>query len=140
MAFDPKRFADESIVNIKNRMGDKKAIIALSGGVDSSVCAILTNRSIDDKLVSVFVDTGFMRKNEPEMIKNLFENRFHLNFKIVDAKDEFFNAVRGIKDPEEKRKIIGKKFIDVFERVAREEKAQVLVQGTIAPDWIESNG
>jgi len=140
MAFDPKKFTDESIEYIKKRIGNKKAIIALSGGVDSSVCAILTNRAIDNKLISVFVDTGFMRKDEPQMIKNLFEKKFHLNFKIVDARDEFFEAIRRIRDPEEKRKVMGKKFIDVFERIARKEKAQVLVQGTIAPDWIESDG
>lgn len=138
--FNPEKFIKESKAKIKEQIGDKKAIIALSGGVDSSTAALLTSSVVGKNLVSVFVDTGFMRKNEPEIVRKIFEEQFHLNFKLIDARDEYFAALRGVKDPEEKRKIIGHKFIEIFEREAEKEGAQVLVQGTIAPDWIETGG
>ncbi len=140
MVFNPGGFIKDAVGRIKKEIGNKRAIIALSGGVDSSVCAVLTHKAIGKNLVSVFVDTGFMRKNEPSEIRGLFRERFHLNLRIVDAKKEFFKELNGVSDPEEKRKIIGHKFIEVFEREAKKEKAQVLVQGTIAPDWIETRG
>ena len=138
--FDAKKFIEESISEIKEQIGDKKAIIALSGGVDSSVAAVLTNRAIGDRLLAVFVDTGLMRKNEAEEIYKIFKEDMRLNLKIINAKDLFLKELKGVDDPEEKRKIIGRLFIEVFEKVAEENGEEVLVQGTIAPDWIESEG
>jgi len=133
--FDAKRFIEETVSKLKEELKDKRAIIALSGGVDSSVAAVLTARAIGDRLLAVFVDTGLMRKGEAEEIYKIFKEGL-----IVDKKDLFLNALKGVKDPEEKRKIIGKLFIEVFEEVARENGEEVLIQGTIAPDWIESEG
>ena len=138
--FDAKKFIEESISEIKEQIGDRKAIIALSGGVDSSVAAVLTNRAIGDRLLAVFVDTGLMRKNEAEEIYKIFKENMKLNLKIINAKDLFLKELKGVDDPEEKRKIIGRLFIEVFEKVAEENGEEVLVQGTIAPDWIESEG
>ena len=136
--FSPERFVKEKVKELKAVIKGK-AIIACSGGVDSTVAAVLTHRAIGDSLLVVFVDTGFMRKNEAKEIKGLFE-RMGLNYRIVDASKEFVGALKGVVDPEEKRKIIGAKFIEVFERIAKEFGAEYLVQGTIAPDWIESGG
>lgn len=135
---NPSEFIKESIENIKNEIGDEKAIIALSGGVDSSVCSVLVKEAIGDNLVAVFVNHGLLREGEVEEVCKTFEDR--LNFIYVDASDEFLEALSGVEDPEEKRKIIGKVFIDVFEREAEKIQAKFLVQGTIAPDWIESEG
>ncbi len=123
---------------MKNKIGNKKAIIALSGGVDSSVASVLTHKAIGDNLIAVFVDHGLLREGESTYVEETFEKR--LNFMCVDAKDEFLGELEGVEDPEEKRKIIGKVFIRVFERIAKKEGAEFLVQGTIAPDWIESQG
>jgi GMP synthase (glutamine-hydrolysing) len=136
--FDPSNFIDEAIENMKNKIGNKKAIIALSGGVDSSVASVLTHKAIGDNLIAVFVDHGLLREGESTYVEETFEKR--LNFMCVDAKDEFLGELEGVEDPEEKRKIIGKVFIRVFERIAKKEGAEFLVQGTIAPDWIESQG
>ncbi|AEH06269.1 glutamine-hydrolyzing GMP synthase [Methanothermococcus okinawensis] len=138
--FNAKKFIEESISEIKEKIGNKKAIIALSGGVDSSVAAVLTYRAIGDRLLAVFVDTGLMRKNEAEEIYKIFKENMGLNLKIIDAKDIFLKELKGVSDPEQKRKIIGRLFIEVFEEVAKENGEEVLVQGTIAPDWIESEG
>jgi GMP synthase (glutamine-hydrolysing) len=138
--FDAKSFIKESIKDIKASVGDETAIIGLSGGVDSSVAAILVHRAIGKHLVAVFVNHGFMRKGEEEEIIETFRNGLGMNLVIVDGKNRFFNALRNVTDPEEKRKIIGRVFIQVFEEEAKKEKADFLVQGTIAPDWIESDG
>ncbi|MBU4535381.1 MAG: glutamine-hydrolyzing GMP synthase [Euryarchaeota archaeon] len=135
---NPSDFIKESIEDIKKTVGDGTAVIALSGGVDSSVTSVLTKEALGDNLIAVFVDHGLLREGEAEYVKKTFEPR--LNFRYVDASSEFLNALAGVSDPEEKRKIIGKIFIDVFERVAEEVGARFLVQGTIAPDWIESEG
>ncbi len=132
-----EKFVKDAIEEIKQKVGDGKAIIALSGGVDSSVCTMLAYKAIGDRLIPVFVDTGLMREGEPERVKEVFG---HMNLRFIDAKDEFFNALKGIDDPEEKRKIIGELFVRIFERVAEEEKADYLIQGTIYPDVIESQG
>ncbi|WP_406535009.1 glutamine-hydrolyzing GMP synthase [Methanobrevibacter sp.] len=134
----PKEFIEDAIQKIKDQIGDEKAIIALSGGVDSSVCSVLVQEAIGDNLTAVFVDHGLLREGEVEQVTNTFKDR--LNFKFVDASDEFMDALAGVEDPEEKRKIIGKVFIDVFEREAIKADAKFLVQGTIAPDWIETEG
>jgi len=134
----PKEFIDDAIEKIKAEIGDEKTIIALSGGVDSSVCSVLVQEAIGDNLTAVFVDHGLLREGEAEQVCEVFEDR--LNFKYIDASDEFLSELEGIKDPEEKRKIIGRVFIEVFEREAQKVDAKYLVQGTIAPDWIESEG
>ena len=135
---NPEEFIKESIQKIKDEIGDEKAIIALSGGVDSSVCSVLVKEAIGDNLIAIFVDHGLLREEEAEEVTETFKDR--LNFNYVDASDEFLEALDGVSDPEEKRKIIGKTFIDVFEREADKTDAKFLVQGTIAPDWIETDG
>lgn len=135
---NPTDFIKESIKNIKNTVGDGKAVIALSGGVDSSVTSVLTQKALGDNLIAVFVNHGLLREGEVEQVIKTFESR--VNFRYVDASEEFLNELSGVDDPEEKRKIIGDVFIRVFERVAKEVNAEYLVQGTIAPDWIESEG
>ena len=134
--FDARKFIEETVQKLKKSI-EGKAIIACSGGVDSTVAAVLVNRAIGNKLVAVHIDTGYMRKNESKNVKEILE-KLGLNLRFIDASKEFYNALQGITDPEEKRKIIGEKFIRIFEKVAKEERAKYLVQGTIAPDWIES--
>ncbi len=131
------RFIEDAIARIREQAGDDRVVIALSGGVDSSVCAELAARAIGDRLTPIYVDTGLMRKGESERICELF---CHMNLKMVDAADEFFTALAGITDPEEKRKVIGEKFIRIFEREAKMTGAKHLLQGTIYPDRIESEG
>ncbi|WP_455392482.1 glutamine-hydrolyzing GMP synthase [[Eubacterium] cellulosolvens] len=136
--FEPSKFVDEAISDLKERITGK-AVIAASGGVDSTVATVLAHRAVEELLTAVYVDTGYMRKNESDEIRKMF-NELGIKIQIVDASSEFYNALKGIIDPEEKRKIIGEKFIRVFERVAQGIEAEFLVQGTIAPDWIESGG
>lgn len=114
-----------------------KALIAFSGGVDSTVTAVLVNKAIGDNLIAVHVDTGYMRKNESKEVKKMMED-LSLNYRLEDSSKDFFDSLKGVKDPEKKRKIIGGNFIKIFEKVAEEEDVEYLVQGTIAPDWIES--
>uniref|UniRef100_A0A7C2SEV8 GMP synthase [glutamine-hydrolyzing] subunit B n=1 Tax=Archaeoglobus fulgidus TaxID=2234 RepID=A0A7C2SEV8_ARCFL len=130
-------FVEKAIKEIRDKVRDGKAIIALSGGVDSSVCTVLAHKAIGDRLIPVFVDTGLMREGEPERIREIFGK---MGLVFVDAKDEFFRALKGITDPEEKRKVIGELFVRIFERVAEEHNAEYLIQGTIYPDIIESHG
>ncbi|MCK4269191.1 MAG: glutamine-hydrolyzing GMP synthase subunit GuaA [Methanogenium sp.] len=132
-----QKFIETAIQEIKEKAGDEKVVIALSGGVDSSVCAELAARAIGDRLIPIYIDTGLMRKNETEQISGLFS---HIGLKTVDAADEFFEALKGVIDPEEKRKVIGEKFIRLFEREAKLTGAKYLLQGTIYPDVIESQG
>jgi GMP synthase (glutamine-hydrolysing) len=136
--FNPEKFIEKTIPALQKEI-QGKALIAFSGGVDSTVCAALVHEAIGDRLIAVHVDTGYMRKHESEHVKQLMEE-VSLNVRYVDASKEFYTALKGVEDPEKKRKIIGEKFIRVFEQVARKEKVQYLVQGTIAPDWIESGG
>ena len=132
-----EEFIDEAIRRIRDVAGREGVVMALSGGVDSSVCAALAARAIGDALVPIYVDTGLMRKGETGQIQTLFAD---MNLHVVDASDEFFEALRGITDPEEKRKIIGEKFIRIFEREAKRTGATMLLQGTIRSDRIESEG
>jgi len=134
--FNAEKFIEESVAKIKQEVTGK-ALIAFSGGVDSTVCAALVDKAIGEQLVAVHVDTGFMRKNESVNVEKLMK-KMNLNYRFVDASEEFYRALKGVEDPEEKRKIIGEKFIRIFEEIAEEEKIEFLVQGTIAPDWIES--
>jgi GMP synthase (glutamine-hydrolysing) len=132
-------FVKESVDKIKKQVGSGRALIALSGGVDSSVAAVLVSRAVGKNLTAVYVDTGLMRKNESESIEKTFTGGgFELNFKLVDAKERFFTALKGVTDPERKRKIIGEMFIRIFEEEAKKIKSDYLVQGTIYPDRIES--
>lgn len=136
--FDPARFVEEQVAEVKKTVTGR-AVIATSGGVDSTVAAAILQRAIGKRLHCVFVDTGYMRKNEPEDARRNLA-ACGLNAHFVDASMEFHAALKGVTEPEKKRKIIGEKFIRIFEREAREVKAEWLVQGTIAPDWIESGG
>lgn len=131
------RFVGEAVQEIKREAGDRTVVIALSGGVDSSVCAALAARAIGDRLIPIYVDTGLMRKGETERIAAMFPD---LDLRIVRAGDEFLSALAGVTDPEAKRKVIGERFIRVFEREARKTGATLLLQGTIYPDRIESEG
>lgn len=134
--FKPEAFVAETIRELRSAI-DGKAIIACSGGVDSTVAAVLTQRAIGDGLLVVYVDTGYMRKNETETVGKLLST-LGLNTMLVDASVEFYSALNGVVEPEHKRKVIGKTFIQTFERVASQTGIEYLVQGTIAPDWIES--
>jgi len=134
--FNAEKFIEEIIIKLRKEITGK-TIIAFSGGVDSTVCAALVNKAIGKQLVAVHIDTGFMRKDESQNVIKLMEE-IGLNYRFVDASKEFFSALKGVEDPEEKRKIIGEKFIRLFEKAAEEEDIKYLVQGTIAPDWIES--
>jgi GMP synthase (glutamine-hydrolysing) len=136
--FNAEKFIDKSVEIIKNDVTGK-ALIAFSGGVDSTVCAALVNKAIGKQLIAVHVDTGYMRKDESKNVKILME-KIGLNYHFIDASKDFYSALKGVEDPERKRKIIGEKFIRIFEKVAEEENIEYLVQGTIAPDWIESGG
>ncbi len=129
-------FIHDCIEKIKKDIKDR-AIIALSGGVDSSVCAILAHKAIGDLLTPIYIDTGLMRKGETERIKTIFSD---LNLRVIDGKENFLKALKGQTDPEKKRKAIGKAFIREFEKEARKLGARYLIQGTIYPDRIESEG
>ena len=137
--WDMAHFAKEQIKKIKEQVGDNKVICALSGGVDSSVTAALLHEAIGDQLIPIFVDTGLLRKNEREEVEHAFKNVLHVPLITVDAKEKFLNRLKGVTDPEEKRKIIGHTFIEVFEEEAKKHKdAKFLAQGTLYPDVIES--
>ena len=132
-------FIDEQIKSIKETVGDKKAICALSGGVDSTVAAVLVKKAIGDNLISIHIDNGLMRKDESKKVRELFDRRLDLHHLHIDASEKFLNGLRGVTDPEEKRKIIVKTFIEVFEEEAKKiEGAAFLVQGTLYLDVIES--
>jgi GMP synthase (glutamine-hydrolysing) len=139
MPFEAKKFIEKSVPGIQAQIGKEHAIIAVSGGVDSAVAALLVAKAIGNNLTAVFVDTGLMRKNEGANVKKAMHGA-GIPLKVVDAREEFFSALKGAVEPEAKRKIIGRQFIRVFEREAKAAKAKFLVQGTIAPDWIESGG
>ncbi|AHF98941.1 GMP synthase [Halostagnicola larsenii XH-48] len=131
-------FVPEAIEEIETEVGDENAVIALSGGVDSSVAAALAYEAIGDRLTPVYVDTGLMRKGETDQIRETFS--YMDSLRVVDAKDRFLEALSGVTDPEEKRSVIGEQFIREFEREAKDADADFLVQGTIYPDRIESEG
>ncbi|MBU1626764.1 glutamine-hydrolyzing GMP synthase [bacterium] len=132
-------FIEESIENIRETVGDGNVLLALSGGVDSSVASMILDKAIGKNLFTVFVDNGLLRKNEAEEVSYYFKKLYVDNFKLVDASFKFLNNLVGITDPEEKRKIIGKTFIEVFEEFAENlPKCDYLAQGTLYPDVIES--
>ena len=140
---------DEQVAAIRAAVGDKRVLCGLSGGVDSAVAAALVQRAIGDRLTCVFVDHGLLRAGEPEQVERDFVEATGVSLKVVDAQERFLTALQGISDPEEKRKVIGREFIRVFEEAAREvvadagahgESVDFLVQGTLYPDVVESGG
>ena len=132
-------FVDQSIREIRAKVGDKRVLLALSGGVDSSTLAFLLHRAIGDQLTCMFIDQGFMRKGEPERLVELFDQQFHISVQYVEARDRFLAQLEGITDPEEKRRRIGHEFIQVFEEESnRLGPFDYLAQGTLYPDVIES--
>jgi GMP synthase (glutamine-hydrolysing) len=132
-------FIKESIENIKKTVGKNKVVLGLSGGVDSSVAALLIHKAVGRNLRCIFIDNGLVRKDEPQQIKRVFRNFYHLNLDCVDASKKFLNKLKGVVDPEEKRKIIGREFIRVFEeKAAKARGVKFLAQGTLYPDVIES--
>ena len=132
-------FVEDSIKALKDKIGDKKALCAFSGGVDSSVAAVLLSKAIGKNLTCIFVDHGLLRKNEGDEVEEIFTQNYDLNFIRVNAKDRFLEKLSGVTDPESKRKIIGEEFIRVFEEEAKKlGTVDFLVQGTIYPDVIES--
>lgn len=131
-------YIENSLLKLREKIGDKKVVLGLSGGVDSSVVAALLARAIGKNLTAIFVDHGLLRKNEREEVENNFKDM--VNLIVVDAEDEFLGKLAGVEDPEKKRKIIGNTFVDIFEReAAKIEDADFLAQGTIYPDVIESS-
>lgn len=136
-----KAFVEEKVNEIKAQVGDKKVLLALSGGVDSSVVAALLIRAIGKNLVCVHVNHGLLRKGEPEQVIEVFQKQLGATLVYVDATDRFLDKLVGISDPEQKRKIIGKEFIDVFaEEAQKQQGIAFLAQGTIYPDILESHG
>ena len=134
-------FIEEQVREIQEQVGDKKVLLALSGGVDSSVVAALLIKAIGKQLVCVHVNHGLLRKGEPEQVVEVFRNQMDANLVYVDAIDRFLNKLEGVAEPEQKRKIIGAEFIRVFEEEARKlEGIEFLAQGTIYPDILESDG
>lgn len=132
-------YIDETIADIRAKVGDSKVILGLSGGVDSSVAAVLIHKAIGTQLTCIFVDTGLLRKDEDEKVMKNYGDHFHLNIKLIDAKERFLSKLKGVSDPEEKRKIIGNEFVAVFDEESHKiEGAKFLAQGTIYPDVIES--
>lgn len=138
-SWDMNTFIEDQVKEIRERVRDKKVICALSGGVDSSVAAVLVNKAVGNQLTCIFVDHGLLRKDEEKQVVQVFREKFRMNLIKVDARERFLGRLKGVEDPEQKRKIIGEEFIRLFEEEAgRLGKTDFLVQGTIYPDVIES--
>jgi GMP synthase (glutamine-hydrolysing) len=136
----PASIIEDAVVRICSQVGGERVLAAVSGGVDSSVAAALVHKAIGDQLVAVFVDTGLLRKNEGEQVASAFREHLHSELVAVDAADEFLSALKGVTEPETKRKIVGEKFIRIFEQQARQVgQPPFLMQGTIYPDVVESS-
>lgn len=139
MTFDAKKFIQEKTKELKDTIGDKKAICATSGGVDSMTCALLAHKVIGDRLTTLFLDDGLMREKEPETVTEWLKSH-GMNTIKLDVADEFFKALKGKEDPEEKRKAFRDTFYKVLGRAVKESKADFMIQGTIAADIIETKG
>jgi GMP synthase (glutamine-hydrolysing) len=132
-------FVEKSIEDIRQQVGDGKVICGLSGGVDSSVVAALLHKAIGPQLTCIFVDNGLLRKNERQLVEQTFQNHFHIDLRVADASEQFLSALAGVTDPQKKRTIIGREFIEAFKREASAiQGAKFLAQGTLYPDVIES--
>lgn len=132
-------YIEETVKSIKETVGDKKVLLGLSGGVDSSVAAALIHKAIGDQLICIFVDTGLLRKDEAKNVMEIYGENFHMNIKCIDAEERFLSKLAGVTDPEAKRKIIGKEFVEVFnDEASKLTDVKFLAQGTIYPDVIES--
>jgi GMP synthase (glutamine-hydrolysing) len=139
MALDPSSFVLSAAEEIKSLVRNDKIISAVSGGVDSAVATAIAWRAVGSSLQVVFLDTGFMREGEPEKVASEYE-KLGIKVEIVPASERFYKSLRGISDPEDKRKVFRKEFYSVLSSIAREKKCNFLLQGTIAPDWIETKG
>lgn len=138
-SWNMRSFVKNSIRALKDRIGDEKVLCALSGGVDSSVLTTLLYKAIGDNLIAIFIDNGLLRKGEAELVKERFKRHYHINLKAVDAKHIFLRDLKDVTDPEKKRRIIGRLFIEVFEKEAKKlGEIKFLAQGTLYPDVIES--
>ncbi len=139
-SWTPGSFVDEAVDRVQSQVAaNERVICGLSGGVDSSVAAVLCHRALGDRLVCIFVDNGVLRDGERESVEHAMRQSFHLNLVVADARQQFLTALAGVTDPEQKRKIIGRVFIEVFdEHATHVENAKYLVQGTLYPDVIES--
>ena len=135
---DPAKFRREAVERLKRDVTGR-AVVAASGGIDSTVAALLAEEALGDRVRALFVDTGLLRQGEVELVSDFFRAS-HLRFEVLHAEDRFFSALKDVTDPEEKRRRIGAAFIRVFEEEAEKFHADSLIQGTIAPDWIESGG
>ena len=134
-----ENYIESTVKQIKERVGNKQVILGLSGGVDSSVAAALINKAIGRQLTCIFVDTGLLRKDEAKQVMEVYAKNFDMNIKCINAEERFLTKLAGVTDPETKRKIIGKEFVEVFNEEAKKiEGAEFLAQGTIYPDVIES--
>jgi GMP synthase (glutamine-hydrolysing) len=132
-------FVEEFIADVRKKVGNSRVICGLSGGVDSSVVSALLHKAIGNQLTCIFVDNGLLRKNEVDLVEATFRNHFHIDLRVANAQDRFLNALKGVTDPPQKRKIIGKEFIEVFRQEAKSiPDAKFLAQGTLYPDVIES--
>jgi GMP synthase (glutamine-hydrolysing) len=132
-------FIEQAVADVRQKVGRSKVICGLSGGVDSSVVAALLHKAVGEQLTCIFVDNGLLRKNEAELVEATFRNHFHIDLRVANASDRFLQALRGVTDPSQKRKIIGHEFIEVFKHEARGiADARFLAQGTLYPDVIES--
>ncbi|MBN1254545.1 MAG: glutamine-hydrolyzing GMP synthase [Deltaproteobacteria bacterium] len=138
-SWDMKSFVKTSVQRIKEEVGEQRVICALSGGVDSSVVAALVHQAIGERLTCIFVDNGLLRKDEAEEVLSTFKDFFHLDLRFVDARTDFLTRLKGVEDPEQKRKVIGELFISIFEKEAKKlGTVEYLAQGTLYPDVIES--
>ena len=138
-AWSMESFIDTKVEEIRDIVGDKTVLCGLSGGVDSSVVAALLHKAIGDQLICVFVNNGLLRKGEADLVLSVFKDTFHIRLQYADVEEQFLSALKGVSDPETKRKIVGRIFIDVFEEEARKASdATFLAQGTLYPDVIES--
>ncbi|MCD6088883.1 GMP synthase, partial [Candidatus Bathyarchaeota archaeon] len=139
--FNPKHFVDIQVKKIKEIIGREKALIAVSGGVDSSTCAVLTHIAIGDNLICVILDDAFMRKGEPEKVaETLSKPPLNLPVKIEPVQEKFLSALEGLRDAEEKRKAFRRTFYETLSEIAKRENSRFLVQGTILADIIETQG
>jgi GMP synthase (glutamine-hydrolysing) len=141
ISFDPKKFVETQIGEIRKAIGNEKALVAVSGGVDSTTCAVLTRKAIGENLICIILDDAFMREGEPEKVAEILSKEpFNVPIKIVDVRERFLNAMKGLRDAEEKRKRFRETFYNVLSETAKKENCRVLVQGTIRADVVETVG